>query len=160
MDRQCRVRQPPLDYNREDQEGVGYFQMTIKDGRRCSSAAAYLKPARKRPNLHIFTNAHSEKLLIDGNNVTGVRCEIKGQSVDVSARREVILSAGSIGSPQVLMLSGIGDAAELQPHGIDVVHHLPGVVKICKIICRPGQFLNVEPALSTLKLKTCFDWRL
>ena len=118
-----------LDYNREDQEGVGYFQMTIKDGRRCSSAAAYLKPARKRPNLHIFTNAHSEKLLIDGNNVTGVRCEIKGQSVDVSARREVILSAGSIGSPQLLMLSGIGDAVELQPHGIDVVHHLPGVGK-------------------------------
>ena len=61
-----------VDYNREDQEGVGYFQMTMKNGRRCSSAAAYLKPARKRSNLHIFTNAHSEKLLIDGNDVTGV----------------------------------------------------------------------------------------
>jgi choline dehydrogenase len=117
------------DYNREDQEGVGYFQMTMKDGRRCSSAAAYLKPVRKRPNLHIFTRAHSEKVLIDGNRVTGVRCTINGKSVDVSARREVVLSAGSIGSPQLLMLSGIGDALELQPHGIDVSHHLPGVGK-------------------------------
>ena len=117
------------DYNREDQEGVGYFQMTMKDGRRCSSAAAYLKPVRKRPNLHIFTRAHSEKVLIDGNRVTGVRCTINGKSVDVSARREVVLSAGSIGSPQLLMLSGIGDALELQPHGIDVLHHLPGVGK-------------------------------
>jgi choline dehydrogenase len=115
------------DYNREDQEGVGYFQMTMKDGRRCSSAAAYLKPVRKRPNLHIFSRAHSEKVLIDGNRVTGVRCTINGKSVDVSARREVVLSAGSIGSPQLLMLSGIGDALELQPHGIDVLHHLPGV---------------------------------
>jgi choline dehydrogenase len=117
------------DYNREDQEGVGYFQMTMKDGRRCSSAAAYLKPVRKRPNLHIFTRAQSEKVLIDGNRVTGVRCTINGKSVDVSARREVVLSAGSIGSPQLLMLSGIGDALELQPHGIDVLHHLPGVGK-------------------------------
>jgi choline dehydrogenase len=117
------------DYNRENQEGVGYFQMTMKDGRRCSSAAAYLKPVRKRPNLHIFSRAHSEKVLIDGNRVTGVRCTINGKSVDVSARREVVLSAGSIGSPQLLMLSGIGDALELQPHGIDVLHHLPGVGK-------------------------------
>ena len=70
---------------------------------------------------------HSEKLLVDGNRVTGVRCNLKGQSVDVSARQEVILSAGSIGSPHLLMLSGIGDAAELQSHGIDVLHHLPGV---------------------------------
>ena len=115
------------DYNRENQEGVGYFQMTMKDGRRCSSAAAYLKPVRKRPNLHIFSRAHSEKVLIDGNRVTGVRCTINGKSVDVSAHREVVLSAGSIGSPQLLMLSGIGDALELQPHGIDVLHHLPGV---------------------------------
>jgi choline dehydrogenase len=66
-------------------------------------------------------------VLIDGNRVTGVRCTINGKSVDVSARREVVLSAGSIGSPQLLMLSGIGDALELQPHGIDVLHHLPGV---------------------------------
>ena len=115
------------DYNRENQEGVGYFQMTMRDGRRCSSAAAYLKPVRKRPNLHIFSRAHSEKVLIDGNRVTGVRCTINGKSVDVSAHREVVLSAGSIGSPQLLMLSGIGDALELQPHGIDVLHHLPGV---------------------------------
>ena len=118
-----------VDYNREDQEGVGYFQMTMKNGRRCSSAAAYLTPVRKRSNLHIFTNAHSEKLLIDGNDVTGVRCKIQGKSVDISARREVILSAGSIGSPQLLMLSGIGDVAELRPHGIDVLHQLPGVGK-------------------------------
>lgn len=117
------------DYNREDQEGVGYFQMTMKNGRRCSSAAAYLKPVRHRQNLQIFTGAHTEKLLTNHHRATGVRCRVNGKSVDITARHEVILSAGSIGSPQLLMLSGIGDAAALQMHAIDVVHHLPGVGK-------------------------------
>jgi len=116
-----------FDYNRENQEGVGYFQMTMKNGRRCSSAAAYLKPVRHRRNLTILTRAHTEKLCIDAGRVTGVRCQINGKARLISARREVILSAGSIGSPQILMLSGIGDAAELQSHNIDVVRHLPGV---------------------------------
>ena len=118
-----------VDYNCKDQEGVGYFQMTMKNGRRCSSAVAYLKPARNRPNLTIFTGAHAEKLLIRENRAAGLRCEIKGKSVDIFARREVVLCAGSIGSPQLLMLSGIGDAVDLQSHGIDVLHHSPGVGK-------------------------------
>ena len=117
------------DYNRENQEGVGYFQMTMKNGRRCSSAAAYLKPIRDRKNLQVFTHAHTEKVVIENNRATAVECRINGQLHLVRARREIILSAGAIGSPQLLMLSGIGGVTELQDHGIDVVHYLPGVGK-------------------------------
>ena len=117
------------DYNGHDQEGVGYFQLTMSGGRRCSSAVAYLKPARARKNLEILTNAQTERVLIEERRAVGVRARINGRATDIRARSEVILCAGSIGSPQILMLSGIGDADELKPNGIDLVADLKGVGK-------------------------------
>lgn len=115
------------DYNGEDQEGVAYFQLTLDKGRRCSSAAAYLKPARHRHNLQILTDAQAECLLLSEGRATGIRARIAGNSVDIHAAGEVILSAGAIGSPQILMLSGIGDGVELSGHGIELKVNLPGV---------------------------------
>jgi len=117
------------DYNAEDQEGVSYFQLTMKGGRRCSSAAAYLKPARNRENLTVLTNSQTEKVLFEDGRAIGIQFQRKGNTETVRARREVILSAGAIGSPQILMLSGVGDPAELKPHGIDVRVPLRGVGK-------------------------------
>ena len=115
------------DYNGEDQEGVGHFQMTMRNGRRCSSAVAFLKPARRRGNLHIFTGAQTEGVVLEGRHAVGIRVRRGGSLVEARARREVILSAGALGSPHLLMLSGIGDGAELQRHGIAVVGDLRGV---------------------------------
>jgi choline dehydrogenase len=117
------------DYNQEDQEGVGYFQMTMKNGLRCSSAAAYLKPVKKRANLRIITNAHSHKIEVENGRAVAVWAMIDGNLQAIRARREIIICAGAIGSPQLLMLSGIGSATELQQHGIEVVRELPGVGK-------------------------------
>ncbi len=117
------------DYNDYDQEGVGYFQLTMTGGRRCSSAVAYLKPARGRQNLEILTNAHTEKVLFEGKRAVGVRARIGGTKTDIRARSEVVLSAGAIGSPQILMLSGVGDAADIQPHGIEMLAEVHGVGK-------------------------------
>ncbi len=117
------------DYNDYDQEGVGYFQLTMTGGRRCSSAVAYLKPARGRKNLTVLTNAQAEKILIEDRTAVGVRVRLNGATTDIRARGEVILSAGAIGSPQILMLSGVGDPEEIRPHGIEMQAGLPGVGK-------------------------------
>jgi choline dehydrogenase len=117
------------DYNGADQEGVGHFQLTMKGGRRCSSAVAYLKPARGRSNLEIITNAQTEKLLIEAGRAVGVRARVNGAIREIRANREVILCAGAIGSPQILMLSGIGAGEELQEHGIAVQADVRGVGK-------------------------------
>jgi choline dehydrogenase len=140
------------DYNDYDQEGVGYFQLTMKGGRRCSSAVAYLKPARGRSNLEIVTNAQTEKLLIEEGRAIGVRARIKGKLQDVKARCEVVLSAGAIGSPQILMLSGVGDPDELKPHGIEVKKELKGVGKNLQdhLQARPVYKTN----LSTVNIET------
>ena len=115
------------DYNGADQEGVGQFQMTMKDGRRCSSAKAYLTEAKKRKNLDIITHAHTKKLIIENKRAIAVVAKVNGIEKTIYARREIILSAGAIGSPQILMLSGIGAADKLRPHGIEMVHELAGV---------------------------------
>ena len=140
------------DYNGSDQEGVGYFQLTIDKGRRCSSAVAYLKPARNRKNLTIITHAQAEKLLIEEGAAKGVIANIKGQSQTVRARREVILSAGAIGSPQILMLSGIGAAQELKAKGIEPICDLPGVGKNLQdhLQARPV----FKTTLSTINIET------
>ena len=117
------------DYNAGDQDGVGFFQMTMKNGLRCSSAVAYLKPAKSRANFDIITNCMTTGLMFDGKKVTGITAKIKGKPVTINAHREVILSAGAIGSPQLLMTSGIGAAEDLKPHGITVRHELKGVGK-------------------------------
>ena len=118
-----------LDYNGCHQEGVGYFQLTSHQGRRWSSAVAYLKPARHRANLKIITHAQAERLILKDGRTVAVRANIKGKTTDVYAKCEVILSAGSIGSPQILMLSGIGDASEIRDTGVKPLHDLPGVGK-------------------------------
>ena len=117
------------DYNGADQEGVGHFQLTMKGGRRCSSAVAYLKPARGRQNLEILTDAQTEKLLIEEGRAVGVRARLRGTMTEIRARCEVILSAGAIGSPQILMLSGIGDPDDIRPHGIEIHSEIKGVGK-------------------------------
>ncbi len=118
------------DYNGADQEGVGFFQLTSRNGRRCSAAVAYLHPIKSRPNLKIITHAQVSKVNIDGKRATGVTYRDRaGTRHTVHAAREVILSGGAINSPQILMLSGIGEAAQLAAHGIDVITDLPGVGK-------------------------------
>jgi choline dehydrogenase len=108
------------DYNGIDQEGVGYFQQTAKDGRRYSSAVAYLRPARNRSNLKIFTHTQVMRLNIEGNGISGVEITKDGHKTHLRAAREVILSAGAIASPQLLMVSGLGPPEQLRAHGIDI----------------------------------------
>ena len=115
------------DFNTGDQEGVGYYQLTTRKGLRCSTAVAYLHPAKRRPNLTIEALAQAEKVLFEGTRAVGVQYRQNGQSLTVKARREVILSAGALQSPQLLQLSGIGPLPLLQKFNIAPVHALPGV---------------------------------
>lgn len=115
------------DYNAAQQEGFGRMDMTVHKGRRWSTANAYLKPAMKRPNLTVETHALAERILFEGRRAVGVRYERGGKQHEVRVRREVIVASGPINSPALLKRSGIGPAAELQAHGIDVLHDLPGV---------------------------------
>ncbi len=118
------------DCNGADQEGVGFFQLTARRGRRVSTAVGYLRSARRRPNLKVLAYAHTAKVIIEGNQAKGVEIIAKDATVRrINARREVILAAGAIGSPQILMLSGVGDGQELQEIGVNSTHHLPGVGK-------------------------------
>jgi len=115
------------DYNGEQQEGFGPMHMTVKKGVRWSTANAYLRRAMQRPNLTLITGVHSRKLLLEGTKATGVEYEHKGKVKTASAKTEVILAAGSVGSPQLLQLSGIGPKAVLEKAGVELVHELPGV---------------------------------
>ncbi len=115
------------DYNGKKQEGAGYFQITTHRGLRCSAAAAYLRPIKARSNLDVRTEARTLRILLSEGRATGVCYERDGQVVEVAARKEVILAAGAINSPQVLQLSGIGPGALLQQHGIAVARDMPGV---------------------------------
>ncbi len=116
------------DFNGAEQEGAGYFQLTVtRKGRRASTGVAYLKPARARANLHIETNALAEQIILDGKRATGVRYRRGPQTLTANASKEVIICGGAINSPQLLQLSGIGPAAVLNNAGIDVKHELPGV---------------------------------
>ncbi|MFV2053055.1 GMC family oxidoreductase [Aliiroseovarius sp. YM-037] len=116
------------DYNGATQEGVGYFQLTTRNGRRCSSAVAYLKPIRDRENLQIITKAQVQRILLDGKRATGVAYrDASGVEKTIHADREIILSSGTIGSAQILMLSGIGDPNHLKENGVTPVHTLKAV---------------------------------
>ena len=120
---------PNPDYNGAIQEGAFMYQVTQINGERCSAAKAFLTPNLSRPNLHVKTHAVTSKVNFEGRRATGVSYYQGNKLKLVHAHREVILSSGAFGSPQLLMLSGIGDANELQKFGIPVVHHLPGVGK-------------------------------
>ncbi len=117
------------DFAGENGEGYGLRQGMIRDGRRESGATAFLNPVRDRPNLKVVTDAVVQRVLIEGGRATGVEIRSPDGRDRITARREVIVSAGAVGSPQILMLSGIGDGAELKAHGIEVKHHLPAVGK-------------------------------
>ncbi len=115
------------DFNGPTQEGAGYFQLTARNGRRCSTAVGYLKEARRRPNLKVVTNALASRILFEGRRAVGVEYR-RGDTVHTAhAGREVILAGGAFNSPQLLQLSGIGPAALLQSLGIGVVADMPGV---------------------------------
>ncbi len=109
------------DFNGASQEGMGYYQVTQRGGQRCSAARAYLHPATSRPNVTVITGAHTERVLFEGKRAKGVAYSCKAGAKSVSANREVIVSAGAFQSPQILMLSGVGPAAYLRAHGVDVV---------------------------------------
>ena len=113
------------DFNGAVQEGVGRFQLTQRDGRRCSTAAAFLHPAEQRPNLDVLTDAMALRILFDGARAVGVEIARGGKVEEIRAERDVILSAGAYQSPVLLMISGIGPAEDLAPFGIEVRENLP-----------------------------------
>ncbi|MHB8912008.1 MAG: GMC family oxidoreductase [Lysobacter sp.] len=120
------------DFNGPQQQGFGLYQVTQKDGARCSSAVAYLNPARERPNLTVTTGAQVSRITFDahaggGRRASGVVYTARGKAYHQAAAREVLLSGGAVNSPQLLMLSGIGPARQLRNHGIDVVADAPQV---------------------------------
>jgi choline dehydrogenase-like flavoprotein len=122
---QFRIRE---DFNAEDHEGLGIYQVTQKNGERWSAARAYVHPhMNKRANLRVETQAHATRILFDGKRAIGVEYRQGKELKQLRARREVILAAGAFQSPHLLMLSGVGDAAALGKHGIASVHHLPGI---------------------------------
>lgn len=131
------------DFNGPSQEGMGYYQVTQRDGRRCSAAVAYLHPAKERANLTVISDARAERVLFEKRRARGVQFRRKGASESVAARREAILSAGTFQSPQLLMLSGVGPAGHLREHGIAVVADAAEVG------------LNLQDHLDYTVLRTC-----
>ena len=115
------------DFNGASQEGVGYHQTTTRNGRRCSTAVGYLRPAMQRSNLRVIIDALTEKIAFEGRRVIGVAFRQNGQLLTARASREIILCGGAVNSPQLLMLSGIGPREHLIELDIPVLHHLPGV---------------------------------
>ena len=131
------------DMNGEYQEGMGMFDTTIHNGERASVSRYYLEPVKKRNNLNIFSNSFVEKIIFDGKKAIGIEVKIKNKVEKIYAEKELILSGGSINSPQLLMLSGVGDAAHLKERGIKVTHDLKGVGK------------NLQDHLETYVMQEC-----
>ena len=117
------------DMNGEDQEGFGMYDVTIHKGERASASKYYLKPAKSRKNLKVFTESFVEKIIFEGKKAVGIRVKIKNKVQTIYANKEVILSGGSINSPQLLMVSGVGPADHLKDKGIEIIHELKGVGK-------------------------------
>jgi len=115
------------DFNGEVQEGAGAYQTTTKNKRRCSAAVGYLKPAMKRGNLTVETGCLVKRITFEGKRATGVQYFNGAEKKTALAESEVLVASGAIGTPKIMMLSGVGPAAHLREHGIDVVHDLPGV---------------------------------
>jgi choline dehydrogenase-like flavoprotein len=156
------------DFNGAEQEGVGVYQVTHKNGERFSAAKAYLAPNRSRPNLRIVTGAHATRLLFDGKRAVGVEYRQGADIKVVRARREVLLCAGALLSPQLLMLSGVGPAEHLREHGIQVLHELPGVgrnlhdhVDVVQVVDAPHlrDLFGLSPRGLVNAIKGIFEWR-
>lgn len=134
------------DFGGKQPEGFGKVDLTIKDGKRASTASMYLHPAMSRPNLHVEMNALTQRIIMEDGRATGVEYVQGGETKTVKANREVILCGGAYNSPQLLLLSGIGPADELAEKGVDVVHNLPGVGKnLQEHATVPIQFAMNEP---------------
>jgi len=118
---------PTIPISNAKQEGVGHYQVTVRNARRSSTATAYLKPVRGRPNLTVLTDAHSTRIVVENGRAVGIEMARKGQWEIVRAERVIIVASGAIGSPRLLLLSGIGPADHLKSVGIKPVHDLPGV---------------------------------
>ena len=156
------------DFNGADQEGVGMYQVTHRNGERCSAAKAYLAPNLGRPNLEVITGVHVTRILVEGRRAVGVEFRQGKELRQLKASREVLLCAGALHSPQVLMLSGIGPAAHLQQHGVPVVHDLPGVgehlhdhVDVVQVVDAPDltDLFGLSMAGMVRTVKGIFEWR-
>jgi len=155
------------DYNSGNQEGVHVTQATIRNGVRCSTSLAYLKPAIRRPNLTVLTNCLVKRVNLNGSVASGVTVQHKGEQKVIHAAREVVLCAGTIGSPHLLMLSGIGNRDELATHGVISRMHLPGVgADLQDHVVAPLRFrspagVSICKELNTLgRLKLGVQWSL
>ncbi len=156
------------DYNGEHQHGVSPVQVTQKNGERHNAAGAFLTPHLGRSNLTVRRGAHAQRVLFDGRRATGVEYLQAGARGQAMAAREVILSAGAFGSPQLLMLSGVGPQACLRPHGIGLIHELPGVgrnlqdhitsVLICRTARHQATLGYSVPGIAAL-LRALGEWR-
>ncbi len=156
------------DFNGASQEGVGLYQVTHRHGERFSAAKAYLTPNLGRRNLTVMTGAQTTRVLMEGRRAVGVEVRVNGQLQQLKARREVLLCAGALQSPQLLMLSGIGPGAQLQRHGIAVVHDLAGVganlhdhVDVVQVVDTPGlsELFGLSLAGAARAIKGIFEWR-
>ena len=156
------------DFNGPVQEGFGMYQVTHRDGERFSAAKAYLAPHRTRPNLRVITDAHTTRILMEGRRTTGVEYRQHGAVHQLRAGREVLVSAGALHSPQLLMLSGIGPAAHLQALGIPVVHDLPGVGRnlhdhpdVVQVVHAPRlvDLFGISGRTAVPMLRSVFEWR-
>ena len=148
------------DFNGPEQEGVGMYQVTHKNGERYSAAKAYVTPNLSRPNLTVITGAHTTRVLMEGKRAIGVEYSHEGALKQLHANREVVLSAGALQSPQILMLSGIGPAAHLQKHDISMVHDLPGVGENLHDHIDVVQVINAPELKDTYGLSLSGAWRL
>ncbi len=159
---------PNPDFNGARFEGVGQYQVTHRNGERFSAAKGYLTPVRSRPNLQVITGAHTTRVLIENKRAVGVEYRLGPTTHVLRAAREVLVCAGSLQSPQILMLSGIGPAAELQKHGIPLVHDLPGVgqnlhdhVDVVQVYDAPEhkELFGISFAGIVRAVKGIFEWR-
>jgi choline dehydrogenase len=147
------------DFNRGNSEGAGIYQISCRDRVRCNAAVAFLRPALARKNLEVVTNAHVLGLATSGSRVVGVRYKLGNAERLAEAKREVVLSAGAIGSPHILLLSGIGPAAELEAHGIPVVLDLAGVGKnLQDHLLTTVAYELAEPATPVVSLPNLLRW--
>ncbi len=156
------------DFNGATQEGVGMYQVTQKAGERFSAAKAYLTPNLSRRNLKVITDARTTRILLEGKCAVGVEANVNGQLQQFKASREVLLCAGALQSPQLLMLSGIGAAAQLRQHGLPVLHELPGVgeqlhdhINLVQVIEAPKltSTMGVSLTGAVNAIKGIFEWR-
>jgi len=150
------------DFNGVQQEGLGMYEVTHKDGERWSTARAFLDPIAERPNLTVITGAHTEKVIVEHGRAIGVQYKENKTSQTVNAKQEVIVSAGAFGSPQILLLSGIGAKDKLDPHGIAQVHNLPGVGMMASNLAESGGFLYTDrsepsPDISLVLVRAMVD---